>query len=140
MMDQLINNNETLQKKRRRRVKRVRNKELKIRFSEQEYETIKTKAGEKSIAEFMREYCLNAADYQLPKAVKYPKIDPKVMLILAGAANNLNQIARGINQQNLRQQPLDLLSIYGKIALLEQILSDIEKRLTSSTSIDNEDQ
>ena len=109
MMDQLINNNETIQKKSRRRVKRVRDKQLKIRFSEQEYETIKTKAGEKSIAEFMREYCLNATDYQPPKAVKYPKIDPKVMLILAGAANNLNQIARGINQQNLAAVALDFV-------------------------------
>ena len=116
--------------KTRKRVKRVRQKELKIRFSEEEYAQIRAKAGQKSMAEFMREYCLEAPSYQPLKPIKYPKIDPKVLLILAGAANNLNQIARGINQQNLQNKPLDLITIYTKLALLVDILNDIEQQLT----------
>ena len=51
--------------------------------------------------------------------------DPKLMQALAGIGNNLNQIARGINHSNLKNEPLARVYILAELRKIELHLQAI---------------
>jgi hypothetical protein len=51
--------------------------------------------------------------------------DPKLMQALAGIGNNLNQIARGINHSNLKNEPLSKVYILAELRKIELHLQQI---------------
>lgn len=124
-------------KKRRKVVKRVRNRELKIRFSDEEYAVIKQKAGSQSLAQYMRDYCLMSdVSDNLPtrsgsrKDGYTPKITPRLLHLLAGAVNNLNQIAKLLNSQQAAKKELSLAWAAMELAKIAISLDNIEQYYT----------
>lgn len=118
--------------KKKRSPQRKREKELKIRFTDEEFSSIKEKAGDKSVAEFMREYCLDAPNFHVEQqqrlAHKLPKIEPELFRILVNAGNNLNQIARHINQLTVANKPIDYPNILIELTKVSYYLQQIEAR------------
>ena len=79
-----------------------REKIIKIRVSESEYEELVLRSSKPKLAQWMREFCLDA---KVPRANKIPKIDPSLLRQIAAIGNNLNQIARHMNVE--KRQPID---------------------------------
>jgi len=96
-----------------------RNKEIKIRLTQEEYEQLLQRKTKARLAEWVRETCLGSDLSKKAKSV--PKIDPDLLITLSKIGSNLNQIARYLNMDRT-------LSVQEKIkALLE--LASIEQSL-----------
>lgn len=124
-------------KTKRRSSKRSRDKELKIRFSEEEYQTIKKKAGTKSMATYMRQQCLADNSQPMHSSSRYqdtplpPKINPNLFRVLVGAGNNLNQIARLLNRQNAAGKSLSIAWAAMELVQIKVMLDGIEHAYTA---------
>lgn len=107
-----------------------RTKEIKIRLTEIEHkrlESIKTKS---QLAVWIRELALNpTADFAIASPPKKIELAPETVRTLAGVSNNLNQIARRVNQVATRDivdvTPIDAIEINLNIAEVKAILSEI---------------
>ena len=73
-----------------------RQKEIKIRLTDEEHKNLLDRCNTASLASWMRETCLSEKRTKQSKVVE---VDPQLLRQLAGIGNNLNQIARIINQQ-----------------------------------------
>jgi transcriptional accessory protein Tex/SPT6 len=73
----------------------MRKKEIKIRLSIDEFNRLNELKTKTHLAAWMREFCLNEV------SVASKKADPKLLRQIAGIGNNINQIARAVNTQNL---------------------------------------
>lgn len=71
----------------------IRQKSIKIRLSEAEYNELKKQADGKPMASYMRKLCVS------PQKNTPNSTDPRLLLQLAGIGNNINQIARNLNIQ-----------------------------------------
>ena len=71
-----------------------RQKSIKVRLTESEYELLKKQANGQPMASYMRSVCLGNS--QTPSK-NTPKIHPQLLRQLAGIGNNTNQVARQIN-------------------------------------------
>lgn len=118
--------------KKKRSPQRRREKELKIRFTDEEFSSIKQRAGDKSVAEFMREYCLDAPNFNFEQqqrlAHKLPKIEPELFRILVNAGNNLNQIARHLNEKRATGLSIEFMSVALELTKISLMLEHIESQ------------
>lgn len=118
--------------KKKRSPQRRREKELKIRFTDEEFSLIKQKAGDKSVAEFMREYCLDAPNFNFEQQQrlvhKLPKIEPDLFRILVNAGNNLNQIARHLNEKRAAGLSIEFMSVALELTKISLMLEHIEQQ------------
>lgn len=118
--------------KKKRSPQRRREKELKIRFTDEEFSLIKQKAGDKSVAEFMREYCLDAPNFHVKQqqrlAHKLPKIEPELFRILVNTGNNLNQIARHLNEKRAAGLSIEFMSVALELTKISLMLEHIESQ------------
>lgn len=71
-----------------------RQKSIKVRLTESEYELLKKQANGQPMASYMRSVCLGNS--QTPSK-NTPNIHPQLLRQLAGIGNNTNQVARQIN-------------------------------------------
>lgn len=71
-----------------------RQKSIKVRLTESEYELLKKQANGSPMASYMRSVCLGNS--QTPSK-NTPNIHPQLLRQLAGIGNNTNQVARQIN-------------------------------------------
>lgn len=95
-----------------------REKVIKIRTTESEYQALREKSKKPKLAEWMREHCLDA---RTPRANKVPEVSPALLRQLAGMGNNLNQIARAIHSQ--AWDPIDRIHIVSALQCIEQELA-----------------
>mgnify|MGYP001159674667 CR=1 FL=1 len=102
-----------------------REKIIKIRVSESEYEELVLRSSKPKLAQWMREFCLDA---KVPRANKIPKVDPNLLRQIAAIGNNLNQIARQMNIE--KRQPIDRVLLTSALASIERQLSSIKKEHT----------
>lgn len=72
-----------------------RTKEIKIRLTDQEHEQLLDRCENTYLAEWLRELGLGRC---ATKRKKTPEVDPALLRQVAGIGNNLNQIARRLNQ------------------------------------------
>ena len=100
-----------------------RQREIKIRLTDAEHEALLARCTKPSLATWMRETCLGEKQ---TKQSRIQEVDPQLLRQLAGIGNNLNQIARIINQQSKTDTPLD------RVAVITS-LSGIERELQAST-------
>lgn len=94
-----------------------REKIIKIRCTDSEYEELKKRSPKPRLAEWMREKCL---DVKPPRSRKVPDADPALIRQLAGIGNNLNQIARQINSQ--QWQAVDRVQVVSALSAIEREL------------------
>jgi hypothetical protein len=102
----------------------IREKIIKIRVSPEEHETLKHICTKVQLAEWMRETCLNTT-VDLVNGLKSQSgtiADPNLIRGLAGIGNNMNQIARKLNDGTF-----DNLSTVQIIAALKAIESEISR-------------
>ncbi|WP_215408390.1 MobC family plasmid mobilization relaxosome protein [Vibrio gigantis] len=95
-----------------------REKTIKIRATESEYDALVKRSSKPRLAEWMREYCLDA---KVPRANTVPKVDPALLRQLSGMGNNLNQIARAIHNQDWK--PVDRVQIIAALSSLQRELN-----------------
>ena len=109
--------------------KKVRDRHIQIRLTDTEFNDIKTRAGELGTSTFLRQLALGQKIEQ-PKA-RAKKIihaaDPELVRHVAWIGNNMNQIAKHLNQGN--QVDNEILMTLVKIqadldAELQRIMSD----------------
>jgi hypothetical protein len=72
-----------------------------------------------SLATWMRETCLSEKQTKQSRIVE---VDPQLLRQLAGIGNNLNQIARIINQQSKTDTPLDRVAVITALSGIEREL------------------
>ena len=81
----------------------LRSKSIKIRVSEQEKSALLSRAGDMTLADFLRELGLGRDPVPQPKQEKSrkfrdpPPVDPALLREIARIGNNLNQLARASN-------------------------------------------
>ena len=99
-----------------------REKIIKIRVSAEEHETLKHICPKAQLAEWMRENCLNpTVDFVNASKSKAPApVAPELIRALAGIGNNMNQIARRVNDCTF-----DNLSTVQILAALKAIESEL---------------
>jgi hypothetical protein len=97
--------------------KRLR--EIKVRLTESEHQALIERSSRPSLATWIRETCL-AKDVTERSLVI--KTDPDLLRQLSGIGNNLNQIARIVNQQTKSTNPIDRVMIVAALASIEQEL------------------
>ena len=94
-----------------------RQKEIKIRCSDEEYQELQQRCTKLRLAEWMRETCLGTSAKRAPPA---PTVAPELLRQLAGIGNNLNQIARVVNSG-----AVDRAAIMGALVSIERQLDAI---------------
>lgn len=99
-----------------------RNKEIKIRLTQAEYEHLLERKKKARLAEWVREYCLGSEPSKKAKSVL--KVDPTLLKELSKIGGNINQIARHLN--NDRTMSLEKkIEHLTELASIEQSLSEL---------------
>jgi hypothetical protein len=109
--------------------KKIRDRHIQIRLTDAEFSEIKIRAGELGTSTFLRQLALNQKIEQpKPKAKKtIHAADPELVRHVAWIGNNMNQIAKHLNQGN--QVDNEVLMTLVKIQAdldteLQRIMSD----------------
>lgn len=100
---------------------RLREKEIKIRVSDDEYGDLQRRNPKARLAEWMRDVCL--AENEAPR-FKAPPCDPALLRQLAGIGNNLNQIARATNSDDWKA--VDRIQVISALGAIERALRDLQ--------------
>ena len=96
-----------------------RQKEIKIRLTDEEHKNLLDRCNTASLASWMRETCLSEKRTKQSKVVE---VDPQLLRQLAGIGNNLNQIARIINQQSKINEAIDRVAVITALSGIEREL------------------
>ena len=96
-----------------------RQKEIKIRLTDAEHEALLDRCTKPSLATWMREICLGEKQ---TKQSRIQETDPQLLRQLAGIGNNLNQIARIINQQSKTNEAIDRIAVITALSGIEREL------------------
>ena len=96
-----------------------RQKEIKIRLTDEEHQALLDRCTTPSLASWMRESCLNEKRTKQSKVIE---VDPKLLRQLAGIGNNLNQIARLVNQESKANSVIDRIAIITALSGIEREL------------------
>ena len=96
-----------------------RQKEIKIRLTDEEHQALLDRCTKGSLASWMRESCLNEKRTKQSKVIE---VDPKLLRQLAGIGNNLNQIARSVNQESKANSAIDRIAIITALSGIEREL------------------
>jgi hypothetical protein len=97
-----------------------RTKEIKIRLTEEEHQELLNRCTKSSLATWMREICLGEKQTKQSKVIE---VDSRLLRQLAGIGNNLNQIARLVNQHQYKEDStLDRITIVTALASIEREL------------------
>lgn len=99
-----------------------RNKEIKVRLTQEEYEQLLERKTKARLAEWVREYCLGSEPSKKAKSVL--KVDPALLKELSKVGGNINQIARNLN--NDRAMSLEKkIEHLTELASIEQSLDEL---------------
>ena len=98
---------------------KTRQREIKIRCTDEEYQALQQRCTKLRLAEWMRETCLGSSAKRAPPA---PTVAPELLRQLAGMGNNLNQIARVVNANS---GTVDRAAIMGALVSIERQLAAI---------------
>jgi len=99
-----------------------RNKEIKVRLTQEEYEQLLQRKTKARLAEWVRETCLGSELSKKAKSV--PKVDPALLIALSKIGSNLNQIARHLNMDRTLSAQEKIKALL-ELASIEQSLGEI---------------
>lgn len=109
--------------------KKIRNRHIQIRLTDAEFSEIKIRAGELGTSTFLRQLALSQKiEHPKPKAKKIiHAAEPELVRHVAWIGNNMNQIAKHLNQGNKvdNEVLMTLVKIQADLeAELKRIMSD----------------
>lgn len=99
-----------------------RERVIKIRCTDAEYDTLVERSTKLRLAEWMRETCLGAP---VKRAAPLPTVSPELQRQLVGIGNNLNQIARAVNRS--QWSSIDKSRVITELVNIERHLAEIKK-------------
>lgn len=99
-----------------------RQKEIKIRLTEEEHQAFLDRCTKASLASWIRETCLSEKRTKQSRVIE---VDPQLLRQLSSIGNNLNQIARIVNQKAKTDTPLDRIAVISALHGIEQELKRI---------------
>ncbi|MGB9096960.1 MobC family plasmid mobilization relaxosome protein [Erwinia sp.] len=105
-----------------------RSKMLTVWVSPAEHETLLARCDRARLATWMRETCLGA-EKRRPRG-NAPDVAPALLRQLAGAGNNLNQVARQVNAAVSHGEPLSAVKILSQLAAIERELKALRQEHT----------
>lgn len=101
-----------------------RTRSVKIRLTDEELAILKMHSTRSELARWMREFCLSGGQQDLAATVGGgEKSDPELLRQLAAMGNNLNQVARALN--NGTWGALDKVAVLTALNRIEQHLKMI---------------
>lgn len=110
-----------------------RTKEIKIRLTDSEHKSLLEMAQDQQLATFIREYCLSADSEHFAKIAKKNRekinrlsVSPELLRQLAGIGNNVNQVARVLNQQKKSGKEIELIKISLALQAIQKDLNAIK--------------
>jgi hypothetical protein len=98
-----------------------RTKAIRVRVTPAEFEALQRRKDRAELAPWIRDYCLGAAE--APTTRETTAADPELLRQLAGIGNNLNQIARWLNQYG----PGDRVELLTELAAIERQLAALRE-------------
>lgn len=119
-----------------------RNREIKLRLSDDEHARLSALAGDAPLAAWLRDFALDAAQSTVfdvlakkrerTEAMRQKKlaaltVDPQLLRGLAGIGNNINQIARIMNTNAKAGSPLDLAAVAIELRHISEALERVRK-------------
>lgn len=108
----------------------TRDRTLKVRVTDAEHETLLANAGDKPLAEWLRETGLTGQPAEPKRRERRlpppPDVDPALLRELISQGNNLNQIARLLNAGEWG--PMDRVQIIARLAAIEAELARIREK------------
>lgn len=109
-----------------------RTERINLRMTKKEYEKLSLKAKEHNLpmATFLRDRILELSP-PVKRINDLPKVDGKLINALNGIGNNLNQIARIANSQQVSYNQVDIVTLHKLLALIAETLTNIEKQYTA---------
>lgn len=108
-----------------------RTKIVKSRFNETEIELLRTNANGEPLGAFLRNVGLGNTIKEVYKIKKmYVPVDPDLNYELHKLGQNLNQVARKINQDSKLGKTIDLFQVLSGISRIEQTLNEIKEAHT----------
>jgi hypothetical protein len=99
-----------------------RERVIKIRCTDAEYDKLVERSTKLRLAEWIRETCLGVP---AKRAAPLPTVSPELTRQLAGIGNNLNQLARAVNRSDLSN--IDKSRVITELVSIERHLSEIKK-------------
>jgi hypothetical protein len=99
-----------------------RERVIKIRCTDAEYDTLVERSTKLRLAEWIRETCLGVP---AKRAAPLPTVSPELQRQLTGIGNNLNQLARTVNRSDLSN--IDKSRVITELVSIERHLSEIRK-------------
>jgi len=101
-----------------------RGRSIKIRLTDSELAILKMHSTRSELARWMREFCLSGGQQDLAASVGGgEKTDPELLRQLAAIGNNINQIARNLN--NGTWGPLEKVAVLAALTEVEHDLKMI---------------
>jgi hypothetical protein len=100
-----------------------RTRTIKIRLSESELLQLRRICPEVHLAKWIRESCLGQ---HRTRKRRITRVDPELLRQLAAIGNNLNQIARAVNQD--KWQPVDRIAVCVRLKGIEDELSKVREQ------------
>ncbi|EPP5678955.1 plasmid mobilization protein [Vibrio cholerae] len=102
--------------------KEKRQKTIKVRVTQSEFDEIEKKKGVYSTSNFMRNMALNN---ELAEQQNIKLVDPNLIRNIASIGNLLNQIARVANIHAKAGYPIELAKLNIQIKSIENLLSEV---------------
>jgi len=108
--------------------RQIRTKRVEVKLSEAEYKLIKDK-NISSIAKFLRESALSVIneDKTEPSVPVFSKLEKDFVLELSRIGNNVNQIAKAINTNIAKDEPLDALKLLNLLIGVDETLRSLKE-------------
>ena len=103
----------------------VRDKIYKVRLASEEVEILKD-GNVQNIARFLRESGLNSINKKEQKNA-YSKLDREFLLELSRIGNNINQIAKAVNIDIAKGEPLEAIKLLHLLIAINENLEELKK-------------
>ena len=104
--------------------KKLRDKRLNIRFSDEEFAVLEAKAQGMNLARYARAILTKGT---IPRRERdFPTVDPKLLRQLHAMGKNLNQLVRYTHQQANANHPIDTLNLALAIDNMAEQLAELK--------------
>ena len=104
--------------------KKLRDKRLNIRFSDEEFSMLKAKAEGMSLARYARAILTKGKVTRRER--DFPTIDPRLLQQLHAMGKNLNQLVRYTHEQANAKRPIDTLNLALAIDNMAEQLAELK--------------
>ena len=113
--------------------KEKRSKEIKLRFTDSEYESLLDRLPEtEQVAVWLRELALNQEKQKRRKRKQPIKVDPDLIYHLGKIGNNLNQVARAVNTAKKVGLPIQTVEVLAALKSIEQYMAIVEENWSNT--------